>query len=163
MLFVLYMFIIYFMMFTDNLSWLPCKSMFTFEFPVFQKFDILYTQYYFVTERLHLLWLFDRCKEINKTSLRIWKRLNLCKTFWSGERNCLIVAKIWLCQTFDYVETKVKYFSYHFLKSVSRFYFVSMKIFLLWLSEASSLWLFGMMKKKNIFVFAERLNEITVK
>ena len=49
--------------------------------------------------------------------MRIWKRLNLCKTFWSGERSCLIVAKIWLrCD-------KVKYFSYHFLKSVSRFLF----------------------------------------
>ena len=61
------------------------------------------------------------------------------------------------CQTFDYVATKWNIFSYHFLKVSEDFYFVSMKIFLLWL--------FGTMKKKNVrwkkkyFMFAEMLND----
>ena len=75
--------------------------------------------------------------------MRIWKRLNLCKTFWSGERSCLIVAKIWLrCD-------KVKYFSYHFLKSVWRFLFcLDENIFTLtfWNDEKKK-----MFDKKKIF------------
>ena len=51
--------------------------------------------------------------------MRIWKRLNLCKTFWSGERSCLIVSKIWLrCD-------KVKYFSYHFFKKCFKIFILS--------------------------------------
>ena len=83
--------------------------------------------------------------------MRIWKRLNLCKTFWSGERSCLIVSKIWLrCD-------KVKYFSYHFLKSVWRFLFcLDENIFTL------TFWNDGKKKcsiKKKYFMFAEMLND----
>ena len=55
--------------------------------------------------------------------MRIWKRLNLCKTFWSGERSCLIVAMIFIMPNVWLRCDKVKYFSYHFLKSVWRFLF----------------------------------------
>ena len=75
--------------------------------------------------------------------MRIWERLNLCKTFWSGER---IVWQLFdrckeICQTFDYMlwQSEIFFISL-FKKSIWRFYFVSMKIFLLWL--------FGMKKKK---------------
>ena len=91
--------------------------------------------------------------------MRIWKRLNLCKTFWSGERSCLIVARYLSCQTFDYVVTKWNIFHITFLKSVSRFLFcLDENIFTLtfWDDEKKNiLW-------KIFLLFAEMLNEITV-
>ena len=59
--------------------------------------------------------------------MRIWERLNLCKTFWSGER---IVWQLFdrckeICQTFDYMLWQSEIFFISLFKKVSEDFILS--------------------------------------
>ena len=92
--------------------------------------------------------------------MRIWKRLNLCKTFWSGERSCLIVARIFIMPNVWLRCDKVKYFSYHFFKKCFKIFILSRWKYFYF--DFLGWWKKKIFYEKYFLLFAEMLNEITV-